>query len=138
MFCVTKTLLYNFDPFKPHFYIEKPGFTGVYIILFIPAQKHRLWVPVRTTLPRRFHRVPTIYVLSRNMKNIRVFFFFFLFFFFYLEIGKIFSIFEQACFRNGERVLLFLDIFYAIFHRFGIDRCIYVHRILQYSGAERL
>ena len=30
---ITKTCLYNFDPLKPHFYIVKPGFTGVYIIL---------------------------------------------------------------------------------------------------------
>ena len=29
---ITKTCLYNFDPFKPHFYIVKLGFTGVYII----------------------------------------------------------------------------------------------------------
>ena len=29
----TKTYLYNFDPLKPHFYIAKLGFTGVYIIL---------------------------------------------------------------------------------------------------------
>ena len=29
---ITKTLLYNFDPLKPHFYIVKLGFTGVYII----------------------------------------------------------------------------------------------------------
>ena len=33
--------LYNFDPLKPHFYIVKLGFTGVYIIFFISAQKHR-------------------------------------------------------------------------------------------------
>ena len=30
-----KTYLYNFDPFKPHFYIVKLGFTGVYIIFVI-------------------------------------------------------------------------------------------------------
>ena len=30
--CITKTCLYNFDPLKPHFYIVKLGFTGVYII----------------------------------------------------------------------------------------------------------
>ena len=30
--CITKTHLYNFDPLKPHFYIVKLGFTGVYII----------------------------------------------------------------------------------------------------------
>ena len=29
---ITKTCLYNFDPFKPNFYIVKLGFTGVYII----------------------------------------------------------------------------------------------------------
>ena len=28
----TKTCLYDFDPLKPHFYIVKLGFTGVYII----------------------------------------------------------------------------------------------------------
>ena len=45
---ITKTYLYNFDPLKPHFYIVKLGFTGVYIIFLISAQKHRLWVLVRT------------------------------------------------------------------------------------------
>ena len=34
-----KTCLYNFDPIKPHFYIVKLGFTGVYIIFHISAQK---------------------------------------------------------------------------------------------------
>ena len=40
--------LYNFDPLKPHFYIVKLGFTGVYIIFLISAQKHRLWVLMST------------------------------------------------------------------------------------------
>ena len=35
---ITKTYLYNFDPLKPHFYIVKLGFTGVYIICIISAQ----------------------------------------------------------------------------------------------------
>ena len=35
---ITKTCLYNFDPLKPHFYIIKLGFTGVYIIFQISAQ----------------------------------------------------------------------------------------------------
>ena len=44
-------------------------------------------------------RVPTIYVLSRNMKNIRIlylkiFIFFFFFFFFFYVCGNFFSIFE--------------------------------------------
>ena len=29
---ITKTCLYNFDPLKPHFYIVKLGYPGVYII----------------------------------------------------------------------------------------------------------
>ena len=32
---ITKTRLYSFDPLKPHFYIVKLGFTGVYIIFLI-------------------------------------------------------------------------------------------------------
>ena len=48
---ITKTSLYNFDHLKPHFYIVKLGFTGVYIIFHISAQKHRLWVPLEP--PRR-------------------------------------------------------------------------------------
>ena len=51
---ITKTCLYNFDPLKPHFYIVKLGFTGVYIIFLNSAQKHRLWVRVRTASSRRF------------------------------------------------------------------------------------
>ena len=35
---ITKTALYNFDPFKPHFYVVKLGFVGVYIIFLISAQ----------------------------------------------------------------------------------------------------
>ena len=54
MHTITKTYLYNFDPLKPHIYIVKLGFTGVYIIFLISAQKHRLWVLVRTASPRRF------------------------------------------------------------------------------------
>ena len=51
---ITKTCLYNFDPLKPHFYVAKLGFTGVYIIFLISPQKHRLWVLVRTASARRF------------------------------------------------------------------------------------
>ena len=29
---IMKTCLYNFDSLKPHFYVVKLGFTGVYII----------------------------------------------------------------------------------------------------------
>ena len=32
---LTETCLYNFDPRKPHFYIVKLGFTGVYTLFFL-------------------------------------------------------------------------------------------------------
>ena len=48
IFLITKTRLYSFDPLKPHFYIVKLGFIGVYIIFLISAKKHGLWVLVRT------------------------------------------------------------------------------------------
>ena len=35
---ITKTCLYKFDPLKPHFYIVKLGFKGVYNIFLISAQ----------------------------------------------------------------------------------------------------
>ena len=53
-YIITETFLYNFDPLKPHFYMVKLGFTGVYIIFLISAQRHRLWVLVRTASQRRF------------------------------------------------------------------------------------
>ena len=34
---ITKIGLYNFDPLKPHFYVVKLRFTGVYIIFLISA-----------------------------------------------------------------------------------------------------
>ena len=36
-----ETRLYNFDPLKAHFYIEKLGFTGVYMFFLISAQNRR-------------------------------------------------------------------------------------------------
>ena len=49
-------------PETEHFQIKKLIFSYV-------CSKHRLLVPVRTALPRRFERVSTIYVLSKNKKN---------------------------------------------------------------------
>ena len=48
---ITKICLCNVDLFKPHFYIVKLGFTGVYVIFHISAQKHRLWYSLEP--PRR-------------------------------------------------------------------------------------
>ena len=48
---ITKTCLYNVDPLKPHFYIVKLGFIGVYIIFLTSAQnincEHSLEPPRR-------------------------------------------------------------------------------------------
>ena len=70
---ITKTYLYNFDPLKPHFYTVKLGFTGVYIIFLISAQNIDCGYSLEP--PRRggSNEYPQS-VLSRNMKNIRVFY----------------------------------------------------------------
>ena len=72
--CITKTYLYNFDALKPHFYIVKLGFTGVYIIFLISAQNIDCGYSLES--PRRggSNEYHTIYVLCRNMKNIRIFY----------------------------------------------------------------
>ena len=50
-YLITKTCLYNIDPLKPHFYIVKLGFTGVYIIFLISAQNIDCGYPLEP--PRR-------------------------------------------------------------------------------------
>ena len=80
---ITKTCLYNFDPLKPHFYIVKLGFTGVYIIFLISAQKHRLWYSLE---PPRTHN---LYFEQKFEKKFNIFIWKLSFF-----DGKIFSIFE--------------------------------------------
>ena len=50
-FFITKTRLYNIDPLKPHFYIVKLGFTGVWIIFSYLCLKHILWYSLEP--PRR-------------------------------------------------------------------------------------
>ena len=66
--CITKTCLYNFDPLKPHFCIKNWGLQG-YTLFFSFLLKN-----IDCGYSRRFYRVPTINVLSRNMKNIRIFY----------------------------------------------------------------
>ena len=82
---IRKTSPCNIYPLKPHFYTVKLGFAGVYLFFEFLAQKHRLWVLVRTASARRFYRVPTIYVLNKNKKNIN----FFLMKFQFLQVKKI-------------------------------------------------
>ena len=57
-------IYWNFLPSKnENFQIKKFWYFSHF------CSKHRLWVLVRTASPRRFKRVPTIHVLSRNKKN---------------------------------------------------------------------
>ena len=71
---ITKTCLYNIDPLKPHFYTVKLGFTGVYIYFFFFFLLKNIDCGYLLELPeaKQIYQVPTIYVLSRSMKN-RVF-----------------------------------------------------------------
>ena len=64
---IMKTCPCNVHPFSPHFYIVKLDFTGVNIFSYF-CSKHRLWGLVRIA-----SRVPIIYVLSKNKKNVTFF-----------------------------------------------------------------
>ena len=67
---ITKTYLYNVDPLKPHIYIVKLGFTGVYIIFHISAQNIDCGYSLEP--PRRggSNEYPQSMFLSRHKKNI--------------------------------------------------------------------
>ena len=71
---ITKTYLYNFDPLKPHFYIVKLGFTGVYIIFLFLLKNIDCGYSLEP--PRRggSNEYSQSMFLSRNMKNIRIFY----------------------------------------------------------------
>ena len=70
---ITKTCLYNFDPLKPHFYIVKLGFTGVYIIFLFSAQNIDCGYSLEPPQRGGSNEYPQSMFLSRNMKNIRIF-----------------------------------------------------------------
>ena len=67
---IMKTYLYNVDPLKPHFYMVRLGFTGIYIIFLISAQKQRLWVLIRTALRHKFNCLASICVFPAKTKVI--------------------------------------------------------------------
>ena len=73
LYSIKKTYLYNFDPLKPHFYIVKLGFTGVYIIFLISAQNIDCGYSLEP--PRRggSNEYPQSMFLNRNMKNLKIF-----------------------------------------------------------------
>ena len=69
--CVMKTYLYNFDPLKPHFYMVKLGFTGVYIIFLISAQNIDCGYSLEP--PRRGGCTHKLCFEQKYEKNIRIF-----------------------------------------------------------------
>ena len=71
---ITKTCLYNVDPLKPHFYIVKVGFTGVYINFFISAQNIDCGYSLEPPCRGGSNEYPQSVFLSRNKKNIRFFY----------------------------------------------------------------
>ena len=89
MAIITKTRLYNVDPLKPHFYIVKLGFTGVYIIFHISAQNIDCGYSLE--LPRwgGSNEYSQFMFLRRHKKNIRIFIWNFSYF-----AGKFSNIFE--------------------------------------------
>ena len=94
---ITKTCLYNFDPFKPNFYIVKLGFTGVNITFLISVKnmdcKYALERLAQAVL-KSTHNL----CFEQKYEEYQNF---------YLKIfsffgGKIFSIF--SCFRKDSKV----------------------------------
>ena len=68
-FYITKTSPCNeHPPYTPLLYSKTGGYRGILCFLIF-SPKHRLWVLVRTASLRRFLRVPTINVLSKNKKK---------------------------------------------------------------------
>ena len=70
LFIFTKTCLYKCDPLKPHFYIVKLGLQG-YTLFFIFLPKN-IDCGYSKNIDCGFSLEPLF--LSRNMKNIRVFY----------------------------------------------------------------
>ena len=61
--CITKTCPCNVYPLEPHFYIAKLGYAGVYLFFLFLLQN----------IDCGYSLEFTIYVLSKNKKNIKMF-----------------------------------------------------------------
>ena len=60
----------NIYPRIPHFYIAKLGYAGVYLFFLFLLQNIDFGYSLE---PPRRGGVPTIYILSKNIKNIKIF-----------------------------------------------------------------
>ena len=99
---ITKTRLYNFDPLTSHIYILKLGFTGVYIIFLISTQNIDCGYSLEPPRWGGSNEYPQSMLWDEIWKISDFFIWNFSFF-----GGKIFTIFELACFRNA---LLFFGL----------------------------
>ena len=72
---ITKTCLHNFDSLKPHFYVVKLGFTGVYIIFLIFSEKKNIDCGYSLEPPRRggSNEYPQSMFWAEIWKNVRIF-----------------------------------------------------------------
>ena len=93
--CITKTRQYTFDPLKPHFYIVKLGFNGVYIIFSHFAKNMDYGYSLE---PLYQGGLTSTHNLCSEQKYEKYQIFFYLKIF--LFGCKMFNIFELACFRN--------------------------------------
>ena len=90
---ITKTCPCNEYPLIPHNYIAKLGYAGVYLFFLFLLQNIDCGYSLEPP------RVPTIYVLSKNKKNIEIF------------LLKIFIFyFKNPCILHGHVSLLVLQI----------------------------
>ena len=83
MSVIEKTCPRNVYPLRPHFYIAKLGYAGVYLFFLVLLRN----IDCEYSL----ERVPTMYVLGKNKKNIKIF---------PVEATSIFLYIARACFRN--------------------------------------
>ena len=102
---ITQTCLYYFDPIKPHFYIVRLGFTGVYFIFLFLLKSidcgYSLEPPRRGSSNEYQHSM--FWAEIRKLSD----FFIWKFSFFG---GKNFSIFERACFRNVKWGFIMMNL----------------------------
>ena len=87
-------------PLEPHFYIEKKGFAGVYLFFLFLLQNIDCGYSLELGMYKPRH-VPTIYVLSKNKKNIKHFL---LKIFIFLQLKKS-SYVAWASFHNAVNCL---------------------------------
>ena len=71
---ITKKCLYNIDPLKPHFYIVKLGLQGYTLFFLFLLKNIDCGYSLEPPHQGSSNEYPKSMFLSRNMKNIRVFY----------------------------------------------------------------